>query len=144
MHLGCSELTLRPLSKRRNSRNHNPQGLHSCQGLNQFCQKKKKEKPISQNRAWIIDDNMLLWCYNSSSTLKFCPDNNKLTTLVIIPSTSTKEKRQKGSRLTASGTRFSLHPCWWGKCNDNPVVAPKEEEEEEKVENALKIFFLLL
>jgi hypothetical protein len=28
-----------------------------------------------------------------------------------------------------------------GKCNDNPVVAPKEEEEEEKVENALKIFF---
>jgi hypothetical protein len=45
--------------------------------------------------------------------LKFCSDNNKRTTLVVIPSTSTKEKRQRGSCLTcASGTRFSLHPCW--------------------------------
>jgi len=29
---------------------------------NQFLKRKKKKKPISQNRAWIIDDNMLLWC----------------------------------------------------------------------------------
>jgi hypothetical protein len=72
--------------------------------------------------------------------LKFCPDNNKRTTLVVIPSTSTKEKRQKGSCLTcASGTRFSLHLA--GEEN----VAPRgEEEEEEKVENPLKIFFFLL
>jgi hypothetical protein len=65
--------------------------------------------------------------------------------LVVIPSTSTKEKRQKGSPLIcASGTRFSLHLRWSGKRSNNLVVAPRKEEEEEKVENALKIFFFLL
>jgi hypothetical protein len=106
---------------------------------NQFRQKKKKKKkkPISQNRAWIIDD-MLLWCCNNNNVLKFYPDNNKRTTLVVIPLMSTKEKRQKGSRLTCtSGTRFTLHPCWWGKRST-------ERLEEEKVENAFFGKFVII
>jgi len=88
MHLGCDELTLHPLSKCRSSKNHNPQGLLSYRGLNQLCQ-------------------------SSNNTLKFYSDNNKRTTLVVIPLMSTKEKRQKGSCFTcASGTHFSLHPCY--------------------------------
>jgi len=41
--------------------------------------------------------------------LKFCPDNNKQTTLVIIPSMSTKEKRQKEVALLAPVELVS--PC---------------------------------
>jgi hypothetical protein len=41
--------------------------------------------------------------------MKFCPDNNKQTTLVIIPSMSTKEKRQKEVALLAPVELVS--PC---------------------------------
>jgi len=41
--------------------------------------------------------------------LKFCPNNNKQTTLVIIPSTLTKEKRQKEVALLAPVELVS--PC---------------------------------
>ncbi len=111
---------------------------------NQFRQKKKKEKPISQNRAWIIDDNMLLWCCSSSTALKFCLDNNKQTTLVVIPSTSTKEKRQKGSRLTcANGTRFSLHPWWWGKRSTERRRRKRRRESGKCFEDFLLITLVL-